>query len=607
MSYFRVFLALCLALPALLISLATPASAAPEVWIEPWPTQVSPTNGPTVSFLITFSEPVTGFGATDVSLSLSADATVTDAAPADGSAYRCDVSDILADGALCATIPAGAAIGIDSGLPNSASPGDACVVVDRTPPPPPDGRLPSDGAARQTVKPKFSWAAPDDATGIKNYRIVIQGPISRDTYVTKASYTPTLAEGVYTWRVNCRDGAGNVSDWSETWTLTLDATAPGPVEWMRVHPLPGEWTAHAEVDIEVVPAIDGLSGVAGHVVAWQPSATWNPSGEVTHSADWGGGSLIVPHDGLWWLYVWAIDRAGNVGPVIPVGPFGVDREPPSVIAGGICLPNDPGKPYATFRGADLGVVDRFDPSPTVTLSISSGTLLPLGKTIAEVIARDHAGNVFVGQLALIVTNTEPPAIAVYRPEDGERFALGEVVLPSWTVSSLAPILDVRVEGLVGSLLDTSAPGRRAFAVSATDATGLTASARVGYLVAYAARSVEFVRVRPNGNEDLLAALPEEAEHERPPTTLKANEWLRVRCMVDRCLEGMPRALVTYSLVRRDSARPDAPILERIGALADNGVAYSLDVPLAALPPGSYTLWIGFVDETSERLTFELVR
>ncbi|MEW5825273.1 MAG: hypothetical protein AB1778_00380 [Candidatus Bipolaricaulota bacterium] len=591
-----------------LLCAAPVAIGALSVEVEQAATQADPTNGDAVVFLVTFDEPVFGFAADDVVLSLAATATRVEVLPGGGTAFRLDVTEIIGDGVLCASVPAGVAHAVADGRPNDASTSlDACVTIDRSPPQAPTTSLPENGTATSDLSPKLSWDAPDDATGIKNYRVVIEGPTPRDTYVTKTSYTPTLTEGVYAWRVNCRDRAGNTSVWSETTTFTVDATPPTSLTLLAATPSPGEWSSANAIDLSVLPSEDTLSGLAGYCCACERSPDWTPSAVPNRSEDWAGESFVVPLDGEWWVHACAVDRAGNLGPVFTSGPFGVDRTPPSLTSHILHLPNDPGKPYATLGDVDLAVVDNLDPHPSVACALVRGTQLPFGDTISEVTARDRAGNEAVGAFRVCVVNTEPPRVDIVEPRAGAEFALGEAVTPTWTVASLAPVVSLRTRGLQEQMLDTRVPGRKTFSVSVTDSTGLSSSAQVQYVVRYACRDVEILRVGPDGSEDVLATRPQVSAASAIPPRLRSAEWLRVRCAVDDGLVGPARGAITYSLVRADPDRPLAPILERIGVLADDGVRFTLDLPLIVFRPGEYTLWLGFVDGTSESFAFELFR
>jgi hypothetical protein len=109
----------------------------PEVAINQALGQHDPTNASPVHFRVVFSEPVSGFSNSDVTLSSpfgSLSQTVTQLAPRDGTTYDVAVSGMSGSGTLSATIPAGA-VQDRAGNPNHASTsGDNTVTYDDIPP-----------------------------------------------------------------------------------------------------------------------------------------------------------------------------------------------------------------------------------------------------------------------------------------------------------------------------------------------------------------------------------------------------------------------------------------------------------------------------------------
>jgi hypothetical protein len=103
--------------------------------------------------------------------------------------------------------------------------------IDTADPSVPIGLDPSSGSYSADTSPVLSWTASTDTggSGIRTtdaYRIVVTGPVNRDTYVSDTDYNPTLSEGPFTWKVYARDNAGNSSSYSADTTLTIDATQP---------------------------------------------------------------------------------------------------------------------------------------------------------------------------------------------------------------------------------------------------------------------------------------------------------------------------------------------------------------------------------------------
>lgn len=102
--------------------------------------------------------------------------------------------------------------------------------IDTTPPSVPTGLDPSNSSYTSDTSPILSWAASTDSgSGIRTtgaYRIVVTGPVNRDTYVSDTDYNPTLSEGTFTWKLYARDNAGNSSSYAADTTLYIDTTQP---------------------------------------------------------------------------------------------------------------------------------------------------------------------------------------------------------------------------------------------------------------------------------------------------------------------------------------------------------------------------------------------
>jgi hypothetical protein len=92
----------------------------PTVTINQATGQADPTSTSPINFTVTFSEPVTGFDSSDVTLSGTAGAT-TAVVTGSGATYNVAVSGMTGSGTVTATVPSGAAAGSESGAQNTAS------------------------------------------------------------------------------------------------------------------------------------------------------------------------------------------------------------------------------------------------------------------------------------------------------------------------------------------------------------------------------------------------------------------------------------------------------------------------------------------------------
>ena len=90
---------------------------------------------------------------------------------------------------------------------------------------------PSDGAVTNDNKPTFDWS---DVTGAVEYQLQVDNSpdfSSPEIQVTvsTSTYTPTaeLSEDNYSWCVQARDAASNLSGWSAVWTFLVTVKARG--------------------------------------------------------------------------------------------------------------------------------------------------------------------------------------------------------------------------------------------------------------------------------------------------------------------------------------------------------------------------------------------
>ena len=106
-----------------------PDTTKPTVTITKATGQADPTSASPIVFDVVFSEPVTGFGDSDVELSGSAGATTVDVAGS-GAAYSVSVSGMTSSGTVVAEVPAGAAT---DGTNTNTESGTASVTYDKPP------------------------------------------------------------------------------------------------------------------------------------------------------------------------------------------------------------------------------------------------------------------------------------------------------------------------------------------------------------------------------------------------------------------------------------------------------------------------------------------
>jgi hypothetical protein len=276
------------------------------------------------------------------------------------------------------------------------------IKLDKTPPSVPILSSPANGSYLTTLSPNLTWAsATDTLSGLKTsdtYRYQVDNdstfpyPRDRDDYTTATNpkYTPTLSEGTYYWRIAARDAAGNSSDFSQTWSFTLDITPPGvpgtPTTTSPTNSLSQTWTWQAAQD-----PISGILQYIWRVIENELGGTTTQSSVTTNL-----------NEGTWNFSIKAQDYAGNEGSESS-GQVLVDTTPPtaswinpkanSTVSGQVMLEvlaqdNPSGVKEIKFQYKRNDDVDGFHDTGTIW----DTTDLSLDEYTLRAIVTDNAGN-----------------------------------------------------------------------------------------------------------------------------------------------------------------------------------------------------------------------
>jgi hypothetical protein len=113
------------------------------------------------------------------------------------------------------------------------------VTIDTEAPATPVLSSPADASTTTSPQPSFSWTASDGASGYEMQLDITDPPLATVSNSSVRSFKPpsVLLTRTYYWRVRAFDLAGNVSDWSATFSLVVDS-AP------RVAPISNRYTTH---------------------------------------------------------------------------------------------------------------------------------------------------------------------------------------------------------------------------------------------------------------------------------------------------------------------------------------------------------------------------
>lgn len=80
----------------------------------------------------------------------------------------------------------------------------------------------------------LTWQTPSYTLYSGNaYRVQVDddssfASINKDYYTANTTYSPTLSDGLWYWRVKAKDSTATWSDWSSVWSFTLSSTTSSP-------------------------------------------------------------------------------------------------------------------------------------------------------------------------------------------------------------------------------------------------------------------------------------------------------------------------------------------------------------------------------------------
>ncbi|MBI2933737.1 MAG: hypothetical protein HYY16_19000 [Planctomycetes bacterium] len=190
---------------------------------------------------------------------------------------------------------------------------------------------PADVQCTSDSSPAFDWSDVTDPCGV-TYELQVDdsgaafpSPEIDATGLAASTFSPTLAEATYVWRVRTIDGAGNAGAWSTLRTLTIDTAAP-PAPLLTA-------PADATFTGDPTPSFDwtDVTDACGVTYDFQidDSGVLFPSPEVDltglTTSDFAAGAL--PEGGYSWR-ARAVDGAGNPGSWSAARSFTIDTTPP---------------------------------------------------------------------------------------------------------------------------------------------------------------------------------------------------------------------------------------------------------------------------------------
>jgi len=192
-------------------------------------------------------------------------------------------------------------------------------AIDATPPAKPTLMWPANGENINDNMPNLDWGAVSDASPTVLYRVRVSDNSafpydnvdSGWTAADNFKLTTQLKEGVWYWRVQARDNAGNVGENSATRSFRVDVTPPPPPELLE--PADGAATTDTTPTFRWVAVADNSMPVTYRLQVDNDPGFSSPEIDVLGLID----NAYTPTSGLPHKnYSWRVqarDNAGNVG------------------------------------------------------------------------------------------------------------------------------------------------------------------------------------------------------------------------------------------------------------------------------------------------------
>ncbi|KPL21763.1 MAG: hypothetical protein AMS23_08880 [Bacteroides sp. SM1_62] len=192
------------------------------------------------------------------------------------------------------------------------------------------GRI-SDTWQNSVQNPTFSWTAPPDLSGINKYYLYFGsdpgGSIPTDS-TSNTSFGFTGSEGIFHFRIQVKDNAGNNSEWMTGFIFKYDNTNPtNPISVAEIGgTISDEWQGDvSDPNFNWSGAADLLSGIAQYRVYWGS----NGEGDPTIATSTPSYNPDPSPNGVYFLRVSVEDLAGNLSPNVTLFIFRHDAMPPT--------------------------------------------------------------------------------------------------------------------------------------------------------------------------------------------------------------------------------------------------------------------------------------
>lgn len=296
--------------------------------------------------------------------------------------------------------------------------------------------------------------------------------------------SPTLTDDTHGFYATVTDVAGNVSENSPTFTLTVDATAPEPIADLLVqNDEDGALVTitNGGLTNDATPVISGTAE-PGSTITLVNAADGTPFGTATADATTGAWSFTPDAlaEGDYNLSITVTDEAGNVSAATTVG-FTVDLTPPDVIdVGDFALYNNDGSSLVVIANGGL----TNDATPELAGTGAPGTTINIYQDGVQVgTAAVSAAGDWVFQTGTLANDT--PVAFTVSAVDAAGNESAQSAAYTITVDAVipAPVSDLQVTddvgGVQGALLNNAVTDDNTPTFSGTAEAGTTVSVYEG--------------------------------------------------------------------------------------------------------------------------------
>lgn len=374
----------------------------PTVTVDQAPSQVDPASGLPINFTVSFSEPVTGFDASDVVLTGSAPGSKTVTITGSGATYNIAIGGLTGSGTVIVNIPAAAATSL-SGQANIASTSvDNSVTYDITRP-----SVTIDQAAGQddpTLNSpiRFTAVFSEPVVGFNNAAVTISGTAG----ATRAAVTNPSGDN--------RTFAIAVTGMAQDGTVTVTIPANAAADAVGNGNLPSSSTDNVVTYVTPLTVSVDLAGTQSATAAAGPikfSATFSKAVSdftsedvsIVGTATFSNKKISVINSGDYKTYTISVTGMNSAGTVIASIGAGVAHDTkgfPNAASIGISdtVVYDPTVPTVTIEQA----LDQVDPTNVDPINFTVTFSSPVtGFTSDDVVIEGTAG----GNLTATVTGS----------------------------------------------------------------------------------------------------------------------------------------------------------------------------------------------------------